>query len=263
MPLIDDSQLKYLAFIHRENAFRHHRYDEEMRQYRLMRMGDPAAVEEGARIMSSGLTGHLADDPVVNARYLLIAATAIACRVSIEGGLDEETAYNASDLCIRRGHRAQTVEEILAIHRDMIGFYTRMMAQTKGERSFARPVLHAMEYIDLHLHEHVTAESLAEAVGLNRSYLSTLFRRETGMTLSGYILQRRMEAAENMLRLSDYTIAEISEILAFSSQSHFSQTFRKAKGVTPQAYRRLNRAGGFWGGDGPAGTPGEAEGERP
>ena len=46
-----------------------------------------------------------------------------------------------------------------------------------------------------------------------------------------------MEAAQNMLKFSDYTYAEISAILAFSSQSHFIRVFRKQTGYTPKEYR--------------------------
>lgn len=46
-----------------------------------------------------------------------------------------------------------------------------------------------------------------------------------------------MEAAENMLKFSDYTYAEISSILAFSSQSHFARVFKQRTGYTPKQYR--------------------------
>ena len=94
-----------------------------------------------------------------------------------------------------------------------------------------------MDYIYNHLHETIHVDTLAELVGLNRSYLSTLFKKETGTSISEYILSKRMEAAQNMLRFSDYTYAEISAILAFSSQSHFNRVFRAQTGYTPKEFR--------------------------
>lgn len=88
-----------------------------------------------------------------------------------------------------------------------------------------------------HLHEPIHTEILAEHVGLNRSYLSTLFKKETGQTLSQYILSKRIEAAQNMLRFSDYSYAEIAASLAFSSQSHFIRVFRAQTGYTPKEFR--------------------------
>ncbi len=51
------------------------------------------------------------------------------------------------------------------------------------------------------------------------------------------ILRRRLEVAENMLKNSDYSCSEISSFLAFNSQSHFTEAFRKKNGVTPKQFR--------------------------
>ena len=66
---------------------------------------------------------------------------------------------------------------------------------------------------------------------------STLFKQETGMGIASYIRKKRMEAACNMLRYSDIPYAEIAQILAFSSQSHFIQVFKADTGMTPHEYR--------------------------
>ena len=63
------------------------------------------------------------------------------------------------------------------------------------------------------------------------------FKKEMGIGVAEYILKKRMEAARNMLRYSDMSYAEISEILAFSSQSHFTAVFKKHHGITPKEYR--------------------------
>lgn len=94
-----------------------------------------------------------------------------------------------------------------------------------------------MDYIYYHLNEKIHLQDLAKYVNLNSSYLSTLFKKETGLSVSDYILKRRMDAAKNMLQYSDYTYGDISVILAFSSQSHFIQVFKKQTGLTPREYR--------------------------
>ena len=88
-----------------------------------------------------------------------------------------------------------------------------------------------------------TLEEIAEYAGLAPAYLSDLFHKETGLTLSSYLLRRRLEAAKNMLRYSDQKIAEIAEILAFSNASHFHRAFKKETGQTPRQYRRFADTG--------------------
>ena len=235
-----EKQVAYMAFLNRENLHRHHYYDEEMKQYQLMQAGDPAAVEESVRMFTGALHGHLSDDRLQNVKFLFVACMTLTCRFAIEGGMDSETAYNTSDLYIGRADRCRTVDEVLALHREMFQYFTDHMAGLKKAPVIARPVLQCMDYIDAHLHEKLGVEALAEQVGLSQSYLSTLFKKETGVAVSEYILKRRIETAQNMLLYSDFSAAQISSFLAFSSQSYFIQTFRRITGMTPREYQSRN-----------------------
>ena len=148
-----------------------------------------------------------------------------------------ERAYNISDLYILKMDTLQNVEEVKALHADMFSFYTKEMATLDKRNVYSKPIVLCMDYIYGHLHEKILAAALAEHVGLNRSYLATLFKKETGQTISNYILSKRMEAACNMLRYSEYTYAEIAATLAYSSQSHFIRVFQAQTGHTPKEYR--------------------------
>ena len=83
----------------------------------------------------------------------------------------------------------------------------------------------------------ISVRELANMVKLNESYLSVLFKREVGINITEYIIIKRMETAENMLKYSDFSLSEISNILHFSSYSHFARTFRKYYNISPKQYR--------------------------
>lgn len=234
---VNEKQLRYLEFIHRETSDRHHTHTEDMYQYDLLRMGDPRAVEEGIRMFSSNLPGHISDDPLRNYKYLFVASTTLASRSAIAGGMDAERAYNISDLYILKMDLLQSVDEVKALHADMFAFYTKEMAALDKATVYSKPITQCIDYIYNHLHEPLHVKDLAMQVKLNESYLSTLFKKETKKSVSEFILSKRMEAAQNMLKFSDYTYAEISAILTFSSQSHFTRVFRKQTGYTPKEYR--------------------------
>ncbi len=234
---VSEKQLRYMEFIHRETAERHHTHTEDMYQYNLLRMGDPRAVAEGVRMFGSSLPGHVSDDPVRNYKYLFVASITLASRSAIAGGMEAERAYNISDLYILKMDTLQSVEEIRALHADMFAFYTQEMAALDQVNVYSKPVTQCLDYIYHHLHESIRVKDLAGFVNLNESYLSTLFKKETGYSISAYILSKRMEAAQNMLKFSNYSYAEISATLAFSSQSHFSHVFKQYTGYTPRAYR--------------------------
>ena len=234
---VNEKKLRYMEYLHRETAVRHHTHTEDMYQYDLLRIGDPRAIEEGRKMFSSDLTGHISDDPLRNFKYLFVASITLACRSAIAGGMDAERAYNISDLYILKMDTLQSIDAVKELQADMFAFYTKEVAALDKSNVYSKPIVLCMDHIYYHLHEPIHTEMLAEQVGLNRSYLSTLFKKETGQTLSQYILSKRIEAAQNMLRFSDYTYAEIATALAFSSQSHFIRVFRAQTGYTPKEFR--------------------------
>ena len=78
---------------------------------------------------------------------------------------------------------------------------------------------------------------------LNKYYLAHTFQREYGISPITYLNRRRIEESKHMLGNTGYSLAQISELMGFSSPSYFSQCFRKAEGLTPNEYRRQVRQG--------------------
>lgn len=75
---------------------------------------------------------------------------------------------------------------------------------------------------------------VARHVHLHPNYLSSLFQRELGMPVSGYLQKRKLEEAESLLEWGKFSISEIAEMLGYSSTSHFIRAFKKKHGVTPK-----------------------------
>ncbi|MBR6316307.1 MAG: helix-turn-helix transcriptional regulator, partial [Lachnospiraceae bacterium] len=89
-------------------------------------------------------------------------------------------------------------------------------------------------------HTRITVEDLSDLTSLSPDYLSRLFKRETGQSVSEYIRSQKILAAQNMLIYSDYTPGQIAQFLAFNSQSYFTEVFRQVTGQTPTAFRNEN-----------------------
>ena len=83
---------------------------------------------------------------------------------------------------------------------------------------------------------------MAEAFYLSRPYLSAKFRRDTGMTLTDFILNEKTEEAKRLLRWSDKSASAIGAYLGFSSHGHFIRVFKKYAGLTPNEYREKSRS---------------------
>ena len=83
-------------------------------------------------------------------------------------------------------------------------------------------------------------EDIANMVGLNPVYFSVLFKKETGMNFSNYLINLRMEKAKNLLRSTNDTMEAIADSVGYKDTRYFSQLFTKTVGIKPALYRRLH-----------------------
>ena len=130
--------------------------------------------------------------------------------------------------------------DIIRLHNEMLMDFTGKMANQSKKNVYSIQVIKAMDYIYKHRTERLTVQEVADAQGINRSYLSAVFHKETGLELRDFIKKEKLKAAANILRFSDYSYSEIAEYFGFSSQSHFIQCFKKEYGTTPKEYRRCS-----------------------
>lgn len=236
---ISNKEIQDLIYLNTERGFSHFPHNEDMLQYEYLRDGNPASIAESAKMFQAEKQGHLSDNPVRNFKYLFVINTGLASRFAVEGGLSIEKAYAISDLYIQKMDHLNSIEEIKLLQQEMFAHYTNQVALSKKENIFSKPVIQCMEYIETHLTENIHLADLARNVHLNTNYLSTLFKKETGMTFRSYITKTRIEVAKNMLKHTEFSYSLISSSLAFSSQSHFTKVFREQTGYTPYKYRML------------------------
>ncbi len=236
---VDNKEIKELQYQNSERGFAHTPHNADMLQYEYLKEGNLASVAESAKLFQPEMQGHLSDNPLRNIKYLFIINTGLASRYAVEGGLEKETAYAISDLYIQRVDLLNSIEEVKILQQEMITHYTTQVALAKKNNIFSKPIIQCMEYIDLHLTEPIHLSDMANYVKLNENYLSTLFKKETGFTCSGYIIKERIEAAKNMLNHSEDSYSQIASSLAFSSQSHFTRVFREQTGYTPHKFRMM------------------------
>lgn len=208
--------------------------------YRMVQHGDMIGVADNLKSRHYhriALDTRLSENPVQNFRYHCIVVLALMTRFCMEGGMPGEQAYRISDFYIHKIDTATTEEEIEVLHDEACFDFTRRMQQRQNQPICSKPVTLCLNYIYAHLQEKISIPELAEAIGLHPNYLSKLFRQQMGCTLHSYILDQKIHAAKQMLRFSERSFAEIANLLAFSSQSHFIQVFSKRVGVTPHQYR--------------------------
>ena len=98
-------------------------------------------------------------------------------------------------------------------------------------------VRRAAAYIEENYQSPLATISIAEAAGVNRSYLQSLFNREFGCSIMEYVTRFRINRAKFLLTNTRLHIADIAVEVGFNSQSHYGQIFRRFFHMTPREYR--------------------------
>lgn len=120
-----------------------------------------------------------------------------------------------------------------------LGSCLKMLRESEKTKSI-KPIRQAKEYVEEHFREKILLEDIAAVVDLNPVYFSALFKKETDMNFSTYLINVRMEQAKKMLISTNDTIAAIGDAVGYGDQKYFSQLFKKVVGVKPAIYRRLH-----------------------
>ncbi len=223
-----------------ESEFSHRPMEDEYAFYKAVKAGDVEAIrincESGAFENMQG-AGQLSRNPLTNIKYHFVITAALITRHCVEGGMELEKAYRLSDFYIMKLDACATLQSVIELHKAMVLDYTTKMYQVRKNDIISKSVVQCTDYIYKHLQERITLQDLAAYTQLSESYLSRLFKKNLGVSVSDYIRMKKIEKAENLLKYSDYSYIEIANYLSFSSQSHFIQAFEKQVGLTPKKYR--------------------------
>ncbi len=102
-------------------------------------------------------------------------------------------------------------------------------------------ILQIQEYIKEHIEERISREEIARSVNFSVDYISKMYKKETGMSLSEYIMEQKIELAKKWIQEENDTIGNIAIRLGYNSFSYFSEMFRRFTGALPSEYKRISR----------------------
>ncbi len=110
----------------------------------------------------------------------------------------------------------------------------RQNSNTLSTTKYSNPKIQAItSYIDTHLTEKLTLEKISKHVSLTSSYCATLMKRETGMSVFDYIIQKRMELAEKYVLKGEKSLNEIAKICGYNDYGYFSKHYKRVLGYSP------------------------------
>lgn len=216
--------------------------------------------------MQRGSLTVVPSGPVPEVR-LLTPANMIVC--ALEGNFTREVALemnrqpaNGTDFCIRDTHIEGLVD--LMVNESEASHPCELYSETLAHALATRFLLYesspehtrnasveplpprilrrVRDRIEAELDTELSLASLARESGYSRAHFLRMFRAATGLTPHQYVLERRLNTAQQLLRLSRMSLADIALRSGFSSQTHMNDVFRKRLRITPLEYRRENLA---------------------
>lgn len=236
-------QFSDLLFTNRELGIEHNPYDQEIREMTAIEQGDLKALQQSLHEKYAGQIGRLAKDELRQAKNLAIVNITLAARAAIRGGIMPEISFSLSDTLIQKTEECTDAQSVRQLMDAMKYQYAVMVHDFKNarEKKHGTGENHHVEkcknYIFTHLHGKLTLAQIASALSLNAGYLSNLFRRCEGITVTAFIRQEKLNLSRNLLMYSDYSYSEIASYLGFASQSHLGKQFKNAVGMTLREYR--------------------------
>ena len=120
---------------------------------------------------------------------------------------------------------------------------SRIIGGFSSGPSIRREILEVTDYIGANYGKELSVERLASIVFLTPDYLSRLFKKSMGKSISQYIRQFRMEKARELLTGTNRKVIDIGEAVGYPNYSYFCQSFREYFGTSPERYRQERRLG--------------------
>ena len=234
---LDMKLLNQSLFEQREEVEYHVPLDFETAICSAVENGDRALLERSLFAPPSGRIGRMSVNELRQQKYSFICLATLVSRAAIRGGLDEETAFSLSDLYCQRADVLTEISHVENLTFTMLMDFCGKVREVSRRPASSPLIEKCLNYISVHLHEHIALEQLSQHCGICGRSLSIRFRKELGIGIPEYIHREKLREAEYLLRHTEYTLSGITAYLNYPSQSYFTQIFKKYRGMTPQQYR--------------------------
>lgn len=242
---ITEKEILNYDFENFEKDHQHHSYNLELTIRNAFVNGDLDTLESFTKTNTFERIGTMAKIPYKQLEYATVSGVTIFSRAAIEGGASPEEVYKISDLYLQKVSTSKDQLELQKIIKNITIDLCECVLRAKEQIYDFKYIKQCKRYVASNLGKRFTLEDMANAIGLNKCYLTDQFTKHEGKSLKRYIHEQRIKAAQNMLKYSDKSISDIASYLCFDSQSHFGSVFKKITGTTPSAYRTENKITDF------------------
>lgn len=204
------------------------------------------AVSLGQLQMESQLFGAFQEeffeqrltDPLRNSKNYCVIMNTLLRKAAEHGGVHPLYLDRISSAFAAKIEALPSTAKSNALMLDMFRGYCRLVRE-QAMRGHSRTVQNTLLLIGNDLSADLSLGALSTALGVSAGYLSAVFKKETGQTLSAYVRQKRMETAGQLLRSTDLQVQTVAAHCGILDTQYFSKLFKQATGKTPKEFRAV------------------------
>jgi len=220
----------------REKLFHHPPYFLEQELLSKIKSGNLNDTLAVLKEINSLKRTRLSKDVLRSVKNSLICSVTLFTRAAIEGGVTPEAAFTLSDSIILAIEEINSMPELMEYEYTAAKQYVQIV-QDLSRIKYSNIIQQAISYIYKNLTNKLTLQKISDAIYAHPNYLSSLFKREVGMSLPDYIMKTRVDESKYYIRYTNTKISDIAAFYQFCNQSYYTQVFRKFAGCTPNEYR--------------------------
>jgi len=189
-----------------------------------------------SRVRENALEQRVAD-PVRNFKNYAIVLNVLMRKAAEQGGVHPLHIDRLSSSFVKEIERLHSTDGAYQLLITMVADYCRLVV-TRSMKHYSPLVQHVILRIETDLMSDLSLKTHAEMMNVNASYLSTLFRREVGMTLTEFVNRKRAEHAAFLLGATELQVQAVAQYCGVPDVNYFSKLFKRIMGKTPKEYRQ-------------------------
>lgn len=175
-------------------------------------------------------------NPLRDKKNLLIVQNTLYRKAAQEGCVHPYKIDEISASYAKKIEEISSSKEADKVSLEMTRKYS-LLVNNYSLKGYSATIQSVINYIMFHLNEPLSLKHLADYFSMNSSYLSTLFKKEVGVTLTDYIIQQKIRHAIFLLNQNHMQIQEVAVSVGIPDVNYFIKLFKKINGVTPKEYR--------------------------
>ena len=175
-------------------------------------------------------------DPIRDMKNYCITINTLFRKSVERGGVHPIHIDSVSSEFVKKIELRSTMDDIYSLMFEMVKVYCQLVNKY-SVKDYSPTVQKVVVMIESNLSSDLTLSELATSLNINASYLSTVFKKETGKTVTAYVNEKRIELAQELLRTTNLQIQTIAQYCGIIDVHYFTRLFKKITGVSPKQFR--------------------------